>query len=970
MGFPLVDGENTARVTMGDINTLNNLAKLVLQGGLFPNYPERDGYDNDGDGGYISGSGRYELGTLEKDGVDNNLDGVIDNTPTPQDLQNPLGWLIRNEGVDEGRIGPYANGRVYGYGSYEIGNIPVFYVKDMSLDYGNLNVDFLTDPYDVQNPPNATIGLNSVLNPNLTGPYFGTDGDPPQWRAFVERRWNPGDCVVVCLYDVNEYLVDGVSYNEGDVINRSIDDVISAPGELQLNVNYPTFWVPNCMFWDFYKSLNRKHPEYAGDKFGLSNRWEATDGYYDDWEESPSYFEHVVLIQTGATGDSGFSLYNYTNNKPYRDKLDIYFIKSFYNGTPLGKSYTEIGLSGKDFTTPQNSLSDRVVINRRELTLYYPYWNLDSLKNIGILYSGSVGKIKLPVQVEFLMSYQWMMNFPIDGRYLFDLGRQNLAFYLPGQPQETFWRQVWTGAGNVIVSQYQGKDEISKVIKGSSNLLVSRSKVLTVGTADFLPIRPNPNETGVYPPGVEFEDLLRFDLQNNVYPQAWVPMFLFAVGGENYVYPRFADGSVSGNSLPVLPVLFNSSPTGNWLFRNGAFGRVGISESDVVNRWPLQNRVFAYASSYPSAYPEQNRPEGVFVWDADDGVENGDYTVYVCLLNVHQLDRLRRYDEQLHSGSTPPQYELYSDFAREWLDKDYDPTQVQLALEVITDPVQVRGLKPKGSNVPTGLTHPDDWFRTEIGGYQEDVTVYKPDRNGIIIYGQQAAAVGLPRMVKVTQKFVALRVRNVGTAPCYLTHIVLSPSGKSNYKINVNTFEPYIYTDGTIRRVDVSTMTLPGFYYPDIILPKNQAYDNPVYGVSPVPIPGYVYSNNPIDVSLSTLHLSYLLARNRIEKVDGRYYSNLLELSNTDTGKYIVPLSVQNDYPLRVGDVLKRYEFIGDHVSLRSDVFEVIALVQIGKGMDANKDGYISYRTNEEFTVQSEAKGRIVYERSVPVVKI
>ncbi|MCX8063557.1 MAG: hypothetical protein N3G21_00095 [Candidatus Hydrogenedentes bacterium] len=80
-------------------------------------------------------------------------------------------------------------------------------------------------------------------------------------------------------------------------------------------------------------------------------------------------------------------------------------------------------------------------------------------------------------------------------------------------------------------------------------------------------------------------------------------------------------------------------------------------------------------------------------------------------------------------------------------------------------------------------------------------------------------------------------------------------------------------------------------------------------------------------------------------------------------------MSVQNNYPGVVRDVLRRYEFIGDHISLRSDIFEIIALVQVGRGVDVNKDGYISYRTNEEFLVDSEAKGRIVYERSVPVAR-
>lgn len=962
--FPLIDGENTRRVKMDEINNLETLAKLVLQGGLLPNYPERDGYDNDGDGGYLSEGGKYILGTLEKDGVDNNLDGVIDNTPLPENLNDPMEILRRNEGVDEGRIGPYANGRVYGYGSYESGTIPIFYVKDMNFADGNVVVDFITDPDDSKPPTNKTTALNSNLNTDLSAPYFGTDDDPPQWKAFVERRWNPGDCVVVCLYDKNGDLVDGVTYNEYDVINRSIDDVIPAPGEMRLNPDYPSWWLPDCMLWDFYKSLNRKHPEYSGDRFGLSNRWEATDGYYDDWEESPSYLEHLILVQTGNIGDSGFRLFNYTNNKPYRDKSDIDFVINNYYGTPLEKSYTEIALESKYFSQPSNSLPDKVVINKRELTLQYPYWNLESLTNLGVLYSGSVGKIRLPIQRQFLMSYP-KMDFPLEGKYLFDLSRQNIAFYLLAQ--DAFWRQVWTDK-RVVCSQYQDSEEVSKVIRIASNLLSAHSKILTVGTAEFIPIRPNPSETEIFPSGTSLENLLRFDFANNSYPQAWVPMFLFTLEGEGYSYPRFANGFESNTSLPVLPTLFDTSATGNWLFRSGAFGRVGMTGEDIVNRWELQKRIFAYASYYPSAYPEQNRPEAVFVWDAEDGVENGDYTVYVCVVNEHQLNRLRAYDEELHSGG-PPQYELFSQFGRQWLNQDYDPTQIKLAIEVITDPVQVRGLKPRGSNVPTGLTHPDDWFKTEVGGYQEDVTVYKPDRNGIIIYGQQAAALGLPKMIRVTQRFVALRVRNVGDEPCYLTHIVLAPTNSSSYKINVNTFEPYIYTDGSVRRVHAGSMALPGIHYPQVSLSKTGDFDNPPYGVNPVPVPGYSYSNTPNDISLSTLHMSYLLAKNRIEREDGRYYKTLLELSNTDGAKYLYPLSVQSNYPTLVGDVLRRYEFIGDHVSLRSDVFEIIALVQVGRPVDANKDGYISYRTNEEFLVQSEAKGRIVYERSVPVAR-
>ncbi len=83
----------------------------------------------------------------------------------------------------------------------------------------------------------------------------------------------------------------------------------------------------------------------------------------------------------------------------------------------------------------------------------------------------------------------------------------------------------------------------------------------------------------------------------------------------------------------------------------------------------------------------------------------------------------------------------------------------------------------------------------------------------------------------------------------------------------------------------------------------------------------------------------------------------------------MLPLSVSGDYVGRVGDVLPRFEAIADHISLRSDVFKITALVQSGYGIDINGDGFYSYRTNDEFVVQSEGKASIIYERSVPVAR-
>jgi hypothetical protein len=117
-----------------------------------------------------------------------------------------------------------------------------------------------------------------------------------------------------------------------------------------------------------------------------------------------------------------------------------------------------------------------------------------------------------------------------------------------------------------------------------------------------------------------------------------------------------------------------------------------------------------------------------------------------------------------------------------------------------------------------------------------------------------------PQMITVKQKFIALRVRNVGDAPCFLTHIVLAPSKTSLHKINVNTVEPYTYTDGTKRRVFASSMCLPNFYYPSISIPKDEALGNPEYGTNPIPGVNASYENNSVGNILSALHLSYLLA--------------------------------------------------------------------------------------------------------------
>ena len=91
-----------AVMTLYDITDVDDLARLILKGGVLPNYPEHDGIDNDGDGGFLqydaegtlSGDPtfKYIPGILDKDGVDNDLDDSIDERG--RDLYSFMGMEI------------------------------------------------------------------------------------------------------------------------------------------------------------------------------------------------------------------------------------------------------------------------------------------------------------------------------------------------------------------------------------------------------------------------------------------------------------------------------------------------------------------------------------------------------------------------------------------------------------------------------------------------------------------------------------------------------------------------------------------------------------------------------------------------------------------------------------------------------------------------------------------------------------
>ena len=148
--------------TIRSAPTFPRLAAVILSGGILPNYPEHDGVDNDGDddalmNDYLRTGSPYP----EHRGIDEGLWAFLGtpNNPVPGSFSDiPFGFTVNFTGTD------------------------------------------------LANPSPVDIGA--------------TTGLPPEWKEFIERRFYPGDCVVVTLYQgqiADGRVVDRVTYTEHDV---------------------------------------------------------------------------------------------------------------------------------------------------------------------------------------------------------------------------------------------------------------------------------------------------------------------------------------------------------------------------------------------------------------------------------------------------------------------------------------------------------------------------------------------------------------------------------------------------------------------------------------------------------------------------------------------------------------------------------------------------------------------------------
>ena len=74
-------------------------------------------------------------------------------------------------------------------------------------------------------------------------------------------------------------------------------------------------------------------------------------------------------------------------------------------------------------------------------------------------------------------------------------------------------------------------------------------------------------------------------------------------------------------------------------------------------------------------------------------------------------------------------------------------------------------------------------------GHGPSSVQYRPGTDGYIFYGNNAVGGWKPQIVRVTDNFLALRVRNVGEPGqvAALTHVVLAPRKRTAGRVNVNT---------------------------------------------------------------------------------------------------------------------------------------------------------------------------------------
>ncbi len=862
--------------------------------------------------------------------------------------------------------------------------------------------------------------------------YLGTDEDPLEWKAFVERRWNPGDNVIVTLYEgpaEQGRVADRVTYREYDVINRTVDDVLPTPyadsagNPVGLHPDYPRLWLPDHMGLDFYRSLERKHPLHTGDRFGTANRWTPTDGNYDDWADSMSVFLEILTPEAGLNAVLEIGNFNRFTSFEARLSRDVNRLQRHaFFASPLRMNFAarvaenppdlarvvgpelRVDLPGRPSDRPYGQFDaydnpwfrfeyPTETPNRQTQSHPNQDWAIARvLFPNAPIETGDIARLPLFSHKHTLFN-TFAAGFLQERRFLQTGWNPNMAFVQGGYDESSNTPLAFQATplrGALMARQSDPMpDAVWQTLTGSAT---QDSVVLTVAEARYIPIRPDPRYVASSP---SLNELLQWRRESGVWraPALWAPVYLFELPGDvNQVgLPPFPDGFSLPGVIFDRRYLFDT----DYLFNTvRLFGP--LTPAQLAERWPLARRAAMYVSEARIGVEgrpnEPVAPEALFTWDAETGLENGDYYLYVGTFIPKMREQLQQVSSMLWQGD--------ADFVIRGLlksDSPAGPFRPALALEVITDPTQAQGLGGAGS--VAGLTPPPLWMPP---------LRYEPRPDGLIPYGDTGSGTWLPRTVRVTNNFLALRVRNVGLPGdvAVLTHIVLTPRKRVPGKININTAENHLVEVGARYQFFNPIMGLPGVVRAlesvrdprtgniiggaigptdDIGLPSG-----PV--TTPLPPPSAFVGGravpptrnttefldllaDPGDTGIAAMRLAAQIMAGRPEHPDGRYYKSVTELLSENGFipeggiSPIYPLSNEDDPRERFDQVLRRFSQIVNLITVRSDVFEIIATVQAGYGVDLNGDGFINYRSNEEFITTAETKTRLVYERRAPAAR-
>ncbi len=1007
----------------GEGEALQKLSNLLLRGGMFPNYPEFDGIDNDDDNAVLS-----------SDRFDNNGNYTVDSS---------------TEGVDEGRHYYEKAGQSEGYPALGFARnvrVPGAPTQSIAALQDNVVYGMATAP-DV----NATGGVSSTL-PDYT--YVGNVGSMPEaWRLFVERRAFPGDCVAVTLKDAANRVVDRVTYTQSDVENAAADDKVYFPPSVKDGTG-TTRWPENSMALDFYRSLERRHPLYTGDLHGTQNRWQATDGNYDDWAPNMGPGEYVYdpadssgtallyswfdqwLPNAGFVNDSDPVAMRRANAKRYAHAL---------NASPLRANFEERVLDDKEaytytFRTDSGGFIWTLGPEVEDGNRYYHGLSYDlpgiewapseaRVQNRQIVSMGDV--VRMPSFV--FRERVGYSNFTANG--LLFAGRtetQRLTGALVGQ----------SNFDHVAANQSTlGTEEYPEVIPSDLTVLSSiasfDSKVLSVGQCAVVhPIYPTVSTLNVHTRNLAWHKLSTGSTIEP--PGAWAPLFTYSNdAGSPSMAPLFAGKLSYPRKDPETlrqADWFDYRPAASEFPVAQAFMLHPASTALVTDfdRWPLPKRAGYYVSTnvfrdpdgtartlslpsngrydvtgedeytFPPPYDRIDDAHGavaLFVWDGASGLENGEYDLYARV--NEPMDLLMAADAK-HLETVINSQGLLTPLGRDFvaLARGTTESSVLVDLEALTD-VDGDG---KCWTEPSGLpeTREDGLPQEGELNHQEgfgELRGAKPNSEGLVHYGK----------VRVEHNYLAVMVRNWSTPGQVLrfSGLVLTPNKRTPGRININTMLTTRVKDSTTKYNHPLTGT-PGLLGkrpvppPNPTIPEKKPPWIPPSWETPDTASWRALLEPPAaDDDMGATGTVYTAALEMAKGLttrrgtgwvwnDGRYFTTPTDMlfwktdGGLNTSGNEVPLNRDWDgtgagvpyvlAPATKGlgssteakqrqfeEAILRYSALANWLTTRSDVFEVTVTGQSGYLSDPQRPQ--DYRAEGGFVVTGEHKTRTIYER-------